>query len=265
MNKLLKSIFIILYTSLLSLVTVPSINALEIVDVELQLLIDISGSVSRSEYNLQMQGYKAAFESEDVQNAIINGTNGQIAVQLIMWSRDNQQRVMIDWTLIDSVSSADAFALTIDELARPFSSMTAIGEAITFSYPLFFSNEFESERQVMDISGDGENNNGTPPAGPSQDAIDAGVEQINGIVITTDQNVIDEYANDIVNGEGAFLLAPATFNDFQLSVQQKIVSEIEGSTPMGAVYQVQVPEPNTFILFFASFLFIIFKQYKTRN
>ena len=80
------------------------------VDIELQLLVDISGSINTQEYDLQLQGYQAAFESSNVQNAIINGSEGQIAVQLIMWSGPSQQSVMIDWTLVDSASSADTLA-----------------------------------------------------------------------------------------------------------------------------------------------------------
>ena len=113
-----------------SVVTTSTVKAIEAVDVELQLLIDISGSINSSEYDLQLLGYQAAFESDTVQDAIINGTHGKIAVQLIMWSGPNQQNIMIDWSLVDSGSAADALAIEIGNLARPFAGWTAIGEAI---------------------------------------------------------------------------------------------------------------------------------------
>lgn len=227
------------------------------IDVELQLLIDISGSVNSQEYDLQMLGYKAAFESDTVQNAIINGTEGKIAVQMIMWSGANQQQVMIDWTLIDSGTSADAFAATIATIARPFSGWTAIGSAISFSYPQFDNNGYQGTTQIIDISGDGTNNQGISPESAAADAMTSGVDRINGVVITNSQAVINEYADNVVSGEGAFLLAPANFNDFQSAIENKIASEISNTVPTNAVYS--VPTPPTVWLFGIAIYFIIFK------
>ena len=238
-----------------------TVVAIEIVDVELQLLIDISGSVNSTEYQLQMNGYKAAFESSNVQNAIINGTNGKIAVQLIMWSGSSQQEVMIDWTLIDSPSASDAFASSIDMLARPFSGMTAIGSAINYGYTHFENNGFQGLAQVMDVSGDGTNNSGMSPEDARDNAIDAGVDKINGIVITSNQKVIDEYENKVVAGDNAFLLAPATFDDFRSAIEVKIASEIEGVAPLGNVI-VSIPEPNSIVLFLTAFSFVIYRKHK---
>ncbi len=228
------------------------------VDVELQLLIDISGSVSSDEYNLQMLGYANAFESENVQNAIINGTEGKIAVQLIMWSGKYSQQVMIDWSLIDSTESANTLSDEIANIARPFSGMTAIGSAVEYSYSLFENNGFNGTTQVIDISGDGTNNAGSSPSAATQTALNSGVDTINGIVITSDQGVIDQYYNEVIGGDTPFLLAPATFDDFQAAIEHKIVSEIEGTKPAGAV---AIPEPTSFILFILSFTLIGFRKY----
>lgn len=227
------------------------------VDIELQLLLDISGSIDTDEYNLQLQGYQAAFESSNVQNAIINGNQGKVAVQLIMWSGPDQQSVMIDWTLVDSSASANTLASDIGMIARPFSGWTAIGEAIEYAYPLFENNGFEGFDQIIDISGDGTNNSGMTPDIASVNAIAAGVDTINGIVITTNQNVVDQYLNEVVNGDSPFLLAPGNFDDFQTAIENKIVAEIAGTSPVGAV---SVPEPGTLGLFAISVLFICLRK-----
>lgn len=224
-----------LLIAVLCLTITNSIAAIEVVDVELQLLIDISGSVDSQEYDLQMQGYQAAFESDTVSNAIINGHLGKIAVQMIMWSGRNQQQVMIDWTLIDSVEASNNFAATIATLARPFAGMTAIGSAIAFSYPQFDSNDFQGTTQVIDISGDGTRNSGVANDLARDAALAAGVDTINGIVITQDSRVVDQYADSVVGGDTPFLLAPATFTDFQLAIENKIAAEIAGTTPPNAV------------------------------
>ena len=233
-------------TFTLGAITSMHLHAIEVVDVdvELQLLVDISGSVNNTEYQLQMGGYKGAFESDSVKNAIINGGYGQIAVQLIMWSGSSQQQVMIDWTLIDSASASDAFAATIDTLTRPFSGLTAIGSAINYGSSQFITNNFSGLSQVIDVSGDGTNNSGMSPSSARDAAIASGVDKINGIVITSRQSVIDQYANEVVTGDNAFLLAPATFSDFQSAIETKIASEIQGVAPPGNLI-VSIPEPNS--------------------
>ncbi len=227
------------------------------VDIELQLLLDISGSINRSEYDLQLQGYQAAFESDNVQNAIMGGTQGKIAVQLIMWSGPNQQSVMIDWTLVDSTDSADTLASIIGDIARPFSGWTAIGEAIEYAYPLFASNGFVGFEQIIDVSGDGTNNTGIAPSIASANAIMSGVDTINGIAITTEQAVVDQYLEDVINGETPFLLAPGNFDDFQTAIENKIVAEIAGTMPANAI---AVPEPGSLVLFAIPAMFICFRK-----
>ena len=56
------------------------------VGLELMLLVDVSGSVNATEYNLQKQGYVDAFNNATVQNAITNSQGGGIAVTYIEWS-----------------------------------------------------------------------------------------------------------------------------------------------------------------------------------
>ncbi len=238
----------------------PPGKALTPVDIELQLLIDISGSISTSEYNLQLQGYANAFNSSSVQNAIINGTQGQIAVQLIMWSGASNQVVNIDWTLVDSIESAGSLSTAIAAIARPFSGWTAIGSAIEYAYPLFSNNGFNGASQIIDISGDGTNNSGISPATAVQNALDSGVDTINGIVITNNQNVIDQYLNEVVAGDSPFLLAPADFDEFQLAIENKIVAEIEGTTPENNI--VTVPEPSSISLFGLASIFMLVRKFR---
>ncbi|GLX81340.1 DUF1194 domain-containing protein [Thalassotalea eurytherma] len=249
----------------LSMALSPSADAITPVDIELSLLVDISGSINNNEYDMQLQGYQSAFESDNLQNAIINGTEGKIAVQLIMWSGSSQQQVMIDWSLVDSQESANALAQSIGDLARPFSGMTAIGSAIDFASPLFDQNDYQGYQQIIDISGDGTNNSGLNVATASDNAIENGVDTINGIVITNSQSngigigitnsqsVVDQYTNDVINGESPFLLVANNFNAFQSAIENKIVAEIEGSIPPGAIV-VEVPVPNSHLLFITAFI-----------
>jgi len=130
------------------------------VDLELQLLMDVSGSVDDSEFLLQRTGYSNAFRDASTLSQILGCGDGAIAVQLIYWSGSTQQQVAVDWTIISDAASATAFANAIDAAARPFAGLTAPGSAINFGAPLLFSNAITSDRQVIDVSGDGAENSG---------------------------------------------------------------------------------------------------------
>lgn len=108
------------------------------VDLELSLLVDVSGSVSSSEFGLQRGGYSSAFRNSMIQNAIVDTSDGRlgaIAVNFIYWS--TQQQETLGWTLIDSAASANAFADSIDAADRPFGGGTQPSSAIDFATPLF--------------------------------------------------------------------------------------------------------------------------------
>ena len=128
------------------------------VDVELQLLIDTSGSISSQEYDLQMRGYSYAFQESSIQDAILDtsdGSYGSIAIQTVMWSSQSRQQTMTDWTLLDSVSSINNYADTLYNMSRPFGGQTYNAEALDYGSVLFSDNGFNGTRSVIDMSGDG--------------------------------------------------------------------------------------------------------------
>jgi hypothetical protein len=218
-----------------------SANAATFVDTELSLLVDVSGSISTSEFNLQKQGYVDAFNNADLfNNFISNGGSGKIAVNLIYWSSATQQQQSVGWTLIDSVEASQNFANAISATTRPFGGGTVIGSAIDFATPLIFNNDFESTRQVIDVSGDG-TSNAFSTAAARDAALAAGVDAINGLVIGNDASLFNFYNDNVKGGAGAFVLQANTFADFASTVEQKLKREI--STPPTT----SVPEPATLI------------------
>jgi hypothetical protein len=210
------------------------------VDVELQLLVDTSGSVSAEEFALQLNGYAEAFRSAEVKNAIASGTLGSVAVQLVFWAAD--QEVAIDWFLIDSASAADSFADMVAALSDPFGGGTRIDRAIEFGFPLFFNNAFEGARQVVDISGDG-NSSPSSTREARDAALAAGVDTINGLVIE-DSDLIEFYEDNVIGGMGAFVMFAATFQDFADAIRTKLVTEIMG--PGGG--EIPLPGAALFLL-----------------
>ncbi len=206
------------------------------VDLELQLLVDDSGSVSASEFALQRDGYVAAFRDSGIIDAIENGDIGAIAVQLIYWASSGQQQIAVDWFLITDSVSANAFADLVAATTEPYSGSTAPGSAINFGVSQF-NNDYDGTRQVIDVSGDGAQNNGADTATARDAALAAGIDSINGLpILTDDANLDDWYLANIVGGANGFLVVAENFDDFAQAVITKIGYEISGEIPLpGAI------------------------------
>ncbi len=204
------------------------------VALELALLVDVSGSVDSNEYNLQKQGYVSAFQNASIQSAI-ESLGGGIAVTYIEWSSTTQQAIQVGWTLITDAASANAFAAAIAATSRASSGNTAVGSAINFATPLFSSNAYEGARWVVDVSGDGTQNEGANTAA-ARDAFllaaaNAGVAgTINGLPIG-DNSLASWYTNNVIGGPNAFVQQVSTFADFQSAAAAKIGREITGEVP----------------------------------
>ena len=125
------------------------------VDVELVLSVDVSGSISRREFNLQHQGYIDAFKDPGLISAIESLPNG-LAVTLQYWS--NSAHDEIGWYLITDAASAYAFSDAIAAAARPSYGSTHLAEAINSATYLLLNNNYEGQALVIDVSGDGLDN-----------------------------------------------------------------------------------------------------------
>jgi len=202
-----------------------------IVDLELQLLMDVSGSVSTAEFNAQLDGYEAAFRNDALVTALnANNPNG-IAVQLVFWAGAGSQQVAVDWTEIEDDATAEAFADAIAAAARPFSSNTAPGTAINFGVPLFASNSFTSTFQAIDVSGDGAENEGADTSDARDAALAAGIDVINGIIIEGEGGLLAFYTNNIIggtnsDGSDAFVKVASGFDTFEDAILEKLLEEV---------------------------------------
>jgi hypothetical protein len=212
------------------------------VDLELSFLVDVSGSVSNSEFNLQRDAYETVFKDANLfEDFISQGELGTIAVNLIYWSSSGQQEEAVGWTLIDSVQASQDFASAVAAAPRNFSGSTAPGSAIDFATPRFFNNDFDGTRLVMDVSGDGQENDGLDTATARNNAIASGIDSINGLVIGNNSSVLNFYENEVKGGSDSFVSQVDDFTGFGAALQNKI--EIEISNGNGQ----DVPEPASVV------------------
>ena len=205
------------------------------VSLELALLVDVSGSVDASEYSLQKTGYVNAFNDPAIQAAIAALTGG-IAVTYIEWSGASQQAQLVGWTQITNATQAGAFASAVAGTTRAFSGLTAPGSAINYAVPLFNNNGFEGNRLVIDVSGDGSENDGANTATARNAAQTAGIT-INGLAILGSESGLQTWYENNIKTTNGFVIAASSFADFDAAVRTKIGREITG-----------VPEPGTLAL-----------------
>jgi hypothetical protein len=223
------------------------VQAKESVDLLLVLASDVSRSVDADKFKLQREGYAAAFSDANVINAITSGLHGQIAVSFVEWSGAESQRLLIRWTLIRDLDSAKRFGDQLLEIPRSFANSTSISGGIDFALAQFADAPFDAERRTIDVSGDGNNNNGRDVRLARDEAVAAGVT-VNGLAILTDQRFslssehtnppggLEKYYRDnVIGGPGAFVLVAKDFSSFGNLLIKKLIAEIALVAPRGEI------------------------------
>ena len=135
------------------------------VDIELVIGVDVSYSMDTVELVVQREGYAQAIVSKEFLQALKTGPNRRLAVIYFEWSASNDQKIIMPWRLVDGPEAADAVAAEITRAPVRVGSRTSISGAINFAMPLFDENPYRGLRRVIDISGDGANNEGGPVTG----------------------------------------------------------------------------------------------------
>ena len=208
------------------------------VDVELVLAVDVSYSMDMDELAIQREGYAQAIVSKEFLQALKAGPNGKIAVTYFEWAASTDQKIIIPWRLIDGPETADAVAAEILKTPIRRASRTSISGAINFAMPLFEENPYRGIRRVIDISGDGPNNNGMPVTAARDAALEKGVI-INGLPImvkepsysTMDIDNLDFYYEDcVIGGPGSFVIAIKDRDKFKEAIRTKLVLDIADRT-----------------------------------
>src|SRR6478735_12288492 len=75
------------------------------VDLQLVLAVDASGSVSEQRFELQKQGYVAAFRSPLLLRAVRSGSRQAIAVTMVQWTGPVLQVQVVPWMLVNDEAS----------------------------------------------------------------------------------------------------------------------------------------------------------------
>ena len=222
------------------------------VDIELILAVDVSYSMDMDELAIQREGYAQAIVSKEFLQALKSLPNGKISVTYFEWAASSDQKIIIPWRLIDGPETADAVAEEILKTPIRRASRTSISGAINFALPLFDEDPYRGLRRVIDISGDGPNNNGGPVTVARDAALEKGIV-INGLPImvkepsysTMDIDNLDFYYEDcVIGGPGSFVVSIKDRDKFKEAIRAKLLLEVAGKTPERRVVPVAEKEPR---------------------
>ena len=218
-------------------------RAAEAVDVVLVLVDDVSRSIDDREFELQKQGYAAAFANPQVIAAIKGGVVGAIAVQYVEFASSYETRTIVDWTVIRDTATAKDFADHMTAASRSAWGRTAIGAGIELGLKNIAESGFEAQRRVIDMCGDGTSNHGPEVAETRNHAVEAGVT-VNGLAIINDRpmswtfahvqppgGLANYYRENVTGGVGSFVVEIHDFQSFGAAVARKLINEIASREP----------------------------------
>ncbi len=206
------------------------------VDSEVVLAVDVSYSMDPDEQALQREGYVQALTSREFMQALKAGPNGRIAITYFEWANVGDQKILLPWRLIDGPESAGAVAAELAHAPYRRASRTSISGGLMFAQSLFDSSGYQGIRRVIDVSGDGANNNG-PPVTLIRDQVLAKGITINGLpimlkkpnVLAMDIENLDIYYDDcVIGGPGSFVIPIKEREKFTEAIRTKLVQEVAG-------------------------------------
>lgn len=205
------------------------------VDVAVVFAVDFSSSIDPDIANLQRKGHAAALTSPEIIAAIVRNYLGCISIAYFEWSSAGRTRIVLPWTRICSLKDAEAAALVINEkgdtgLSRRGRGRTSVSSAIDVGSLLLDQFPGQAVKKVIDISSNGENNDGLPVQSSRLKAVAKGYT-INAIAIPTesetpDQQLASYFAASVIGGPQAFVVALKDPGDYAAALRRKLVTEI---------------------------------------
>jgi hypothetical protein len=207
--------------------------AVENVDLKLVIATDVSRSIDYREGVLQREGTAEAFENPEVVKAIQSGALGRIAVAVIDFSSPRFDRVVLDWQIIQDQESALAFAQKVRKSPRTPGQRTSISSALELGSLLIegSAKNIVATRKVIDVSGDGPNNDGNPMSEAHEKTIKLGIV-VNGLPVMDESangyypGLDKYYAGCVAGGRGAFVIVVRSFKDFGAAMRRKLILEV---------------------------------------
>jgi len=197
------------------------------VDLALVLAVDCSSSVDAGDFRLQMDGIAAALRNPPLFEAIAAGSCQQIALTLVLWSSRDSQAIAIAWRVLSSRLELEAIAQETENAERRWRpGGTGLAAAVDFSVSLLQTLPIAARRRVIDVSGDGTDNEGGDAARARDGALALGVT-INGLPIISGSHELEAYYRDrVIGGPGSFIMPAVNILSFREAMTRKLLREV---------------------------------------
>jgi hypothetical protein len=197
------------------------------VDLALVLAVDCSSSVDAADFQLQMTGIAAALRTPQLLETILAGPNRRIVLSLVQWSDRNSQTTAVGWRILTDSADIESVAREIERAVRHWQpGGTGLAAAIGYSAGLLERLPLPATRRVIDVSGDGQDNEGGNAAQARNAALAMGIT-INGLPILSGSRHLEAYYRDeVTGGDGSFVLPVDDLRGFEEAMTRKLLREI---------------------------------------
>lgn len=198
-------------------------------DLALVLAVDVSSSINDERFGLQREGIARGLESSEILEAIANGPHHTIELAIIEWSE--RQHVVVDWTTIRGRADLEVVLKALRTSPRPdVGYKTNVAAGIVNAAGLFETAPLPAGRKIIDVSGDGQQNDGRLAAEAARDSAVAQDITINGLPITSgEEPEVDRwYRTHVIGGDGAFMVVANGHDDFVDAIRKKLSLEVAG-------------------------------------
>lgn len=200
--------------------------------------MDVSRSVDRHEYALQVGGLAQALADAGVRAAILDAPGAPVAIAVFDWSSEGDQRLIVPWTVVTGPAVLDDIAGRVLAMPKPADAgMTGVGAAVRFGMGLL-TQQRACARLTLDLSGDGMNN-----SGPMPDQVETSVAgravTVNGLAVGSPraagtvsldpdlESLTAWYEAEVMRGPGSFVERAVTYSNFASAMRRKLERELQ--------------------------------------
>jgi hypothetical protein len=207
---------------------------------ELILSLDVSGSIDVNEYNLQRNGWFNAFSDPAIKAKLFSPavlSAGGTAIGVAQWSSAGEQTMAIPTMAIFDDTSYANFLSQLNTMPRIYNGATCVSCGINVAINDIVNNGFttpagEPNRMVIDLSGDGFNNDGGDPLAEKAEAERLGIV-INALAIE-DSRLVPYFESNVatmataINGgtKAGFVDLATSFVEFDKAALAKLAKEM---------------------------------------
>src|SRR5271166_6351157 len=213
------------------------------VDAAVVLAADVSRSIDDGEFALERRGYAETIQEAARRDLDRRPRRNSAGIRGMGRRKRTDDRRRLGGH--PECRGRRAFAAALSAAPRSFVGRTAIGSAINFAFTLLSEAKFATDRQVIDVSGDGTSSQGTPVTAARDAAVEAGAI-INGLTIFNRRaaamggylalhtnppgGLAQYYRDNVIGGQGAFVVPIDDFHSFADAMTRKLVNEIADGT-----------------------------------